>query len=72
MNVIDALKTRHSCRAYTSHPVSKETVLGILEAAIHAPSWANTQPWEIYVAGGEVLERIRHAYLTNHEKKDTR
>jgi nitroreductase len=29
----------------------------------------NTQPWEIYIAGGEVLERIRRAYITNHEKE---
>jgi nitroreductase len=69
MNVIDALKSRHSCRAYRPDPVSKETVLNILEAAIRAPSCANTQPWEIYVAGGEALEKIRRAYLTNREKE---
>ena len=34
----------------------------ILEPALHAPSWANTQPWEIFVAAGEPLERLRKAY----------
>ena len=68
MNIIDALNSRYCCRRYSSDPVSKETVLKILEAAVRAPSWANTQPWEIYVAAGEVLERLRRAYLSNHEK----
>ena len=69
MNVVDALKNRYSCRAFKSHVVQKAKVLNILEAATNAPSWANTQPWEIYVASGEILDRIRQAYLTNHEKK---
>ncbi len=36
-----------------------------MTAALRAPSWANTQPWDIYVAGGEVLNRLREAYLQN-------
>ncbi len=39
-----------------------------MEAALRAPSWANTQPWEIYVAGGEALERIRKAYMERTEQ----
>ncbi len=35
----------------------------ILEAAHRAPSWADTQPWEVYVATGDALERLRHAHL---------
>ena len=65
MNTIDALNSRYCCRAFKPDPVSKETVLKILEAATRAPSWANTQPWEIYVASGEVLERLRQEYLKN-------
>lgn len=65
MNTIDALNSRYCCRAFRPDPVSKETVLKILEAATRAPSWANTQPWEIYVATGEALERLRQAYLKN-------
>jgi nitroreductase len=65
MNTIDALNLRYCCRAFKPDRVSKETVLKLLEAATRAPSWANTQPWEIYVAGGEALERLRQAYLKN-------
>ena len=69
MNTIDALNSRYCCRAFKPDPVSKETVLKILEAATRAPSWANTQPWEIYVATGELLERLRQAYLKNLQEE---
>ncbi len=65
MDVIDALNTRFTVRAFKSDPVDRSTIEKIMEAALRAPSWANTQPWEIYVAGGEVLNRLREAYVTN-------
>lgn len=68
MNTIKALNSRFCCRAFEPKQVSKEKVQRILEAAIRAPSCSNTQPWEIYVASGESLERLRKAYLANHEK----
>ncbi|MCZ7358106.1 MAG: nitroreductase [Candidatus Methanoperedens sp.] len=67
MNVTDALNSRYSTRAFRPDQVDKETILNILEAATRAPSWANTQPWEIFVAGGEVLNRIRGEYLANFQ-----
>jgi len=69
MNIIEAINSRYCCRAFAPEKVSDQQVLRILEAAIRAPSWGNTQPWEIYVATGEPLEHLRKAYLANHEKK---
>jgi len=63
MEVTQALASRHTVRAFLAQPVPRETVAVILEAALRAPSWANTQPWEIYIAGGETLERIREASI---------
>jgi len=68
VNVAEALRSRYTCRAFKPDPVSKETILRILEPALRAPSWANTQPWELFVAGGSVLDRIRQAYLENFRK----
>lgn len=65
MDVIEALNSRFTCRAFKEDPVIRETILKIMEGATRSPSWANTQPWEIFVAGGEVLERIRRAYMEN-------
>ena len=63
MDVIEALKSRHSTRAYKTKCVDRETIMKIIEAANYAPSWANTQPWEVFVAGGEVLDNIRKGCL---------
>jgi len=66
MNVSEALQTRHSCRAFRPDPVGRDALLAVLENALHAPSWANTQPWELFVAGGKVLKEINLAYVENH------
>jgi nitroreductase len=62
MTVLEALNARYTVRAFRPDPVGRDTLEKILEAALRAPSWANTQPWEIYVAGGKVLERLRRSY----------
>lgn len=61
MGVIEAIEARFSCRAFLPRPLDRATILGIMQAALRAPSWANTQPWEVYAATGEPLERIRAA-----------
>ena len=63
MDVREALNARFSCRAFTAEPVTRAQVEAIVAAASRAPSWANTQPWEVFVAAGEALERIRQGYL---------
>ena len=63
MNVIEALNSRYAARAFKPDPVSKETLLKIMTAATRSPSWADTQPWEIFIAGGETLNRLRRSYL---------
>lgn len=68
MNVIDALNSRFTCRAFKPDAVERETVIKILETATHAPSWGNTQPWEIFVADGLVPDKIRQAYMDNFKK----
>lgn len=68
MNVTDALKQRRTVRAFKPNPVDKETILKILEAASRAPSAMNSQPWQVYVAGGEVLEKLRQAYLARFDQ----
>ncbi len=65
MDVVDALNTRFTVRAFKPDPIDRRTLERVMEAAIKSPSWANTQPWEIYVAGGDVLNRLREAYVTN-------
>ena len=69
MNVIEALNSRHSTRAFLPTPVEKEKLTAILEAAVRSPSWANSQPWEVFLATGETLNRIKLAYGEKYAKK---
>ncbi len=59
MDILEALYTRKSIRAYKPDPVPKEIINRILEAATRAPSSMNTQPWQITVLTGKVLDEIR-------------
>jgi nitroreductase len=68
LNILEALQARHSTRAYKPLAVDRETILKILEAANYAPSWANTQPWEFYVAAGKPLAHLRQKYLESYEQ----
>ena len=53
MDVITALQSRKSVRAFLPKTVERETIHAILDAARHAPSGANTQPWKVAVISGE-------------------
>ncbi|WWV69783.1 Coenzyme F420:L-glutamate ligase [Sporomusa ovata DSM 2662] len=65
MNISEALQVRRSCRAFKPDSVDKSILLAVLNEAVRTPSWANSQPWEIFVAGGEVLRVINQTYLEN-------
>lgn len=69
MNVKEALSTRRAYRAFNADLVDRETIMDLLNDAIKTPSWANTQPWEIYAVSGELLKDIRQAYIENSENK---
>jgi nitroreductase len=63
--VFQTLTTRRTIRAFKPDRISRDLLVKVIEPALHAPSWANTQPWEIFVAAGEPLERLRTAYAEN-------
>lgn len=59
MNLIDAIYTRRSVRGYLDKEVPQETLNRIFEIAQQAPSNCNVQPWNVYVASGELKDRLR-------------
>lgn len=63
------LRTRWSCRAFEERPVPAETLERLFTLAQLAPSWCNTQPWQVRVTRGEETTRFREA-LTAHIKED--
>lgn len=63
MDVKEAVQARRSIRAFSAKPIPKEILKEILEQALQAPSWGNTQPWKLTVVVGPILEKIREEYL---------
>jgi nitroreductase len=59
MNIIEAMRTRKSIRAFKPDPVPKDVIEEILEAASRAPSRENSQAWEVAVVTGEPLARMK-------------
>ena len=67
MEIVDAIRQRRSIRAFKTAPVPKEVLREMMELALRAPSWANTQPWEFAIVSGRELEEIRKAFVEKAE-----
>ena len=63
MEIVEAIKARKSIRAFLPKPVPREVLEEVLEMATRSPSWANTQPWEVTVIGGRVMEQVKEALV---------
>ena len=56
--VLEVIKSRRSVRSYKPEQIKQEELDAIIEAAIHAPSGHNTQPWHFTVVQDPAV--IRH------------
>ena len=68
MNVSEALEARRSVRYFEDREVPEETLRAIVKDAQWAPSWANAQPWKVYIATGNLAKRIREMHLQNAQR----
>lgn len=68
MDIVEAIRQRRSIRAFKPAPVSQEILREIMELALRAPSWGNTQPWEFAIVGGSKLEEIRQDFIATAEE----
>lgn len=67
MEMLEALRARHSIRHYDGSPVDADTVLRLIDVATLAPSAQNSQPWHFHVAMGDSrLEVAETMALTTH------
>jgi nitroreductase len=58
MEMLEAMRARHSTRVYDGTPVDVDTVLRLVEAATLAPSAHNSQPWHFHVAMGDARHDV--------------
>lgn len=54
---------RRSVRGFLPQPVPRDVLEEVLELAQHAPSNCNVQPWRVYIASGDTLEKLRAALV---------
>jgi nitroreductase len=69
MELQEALRTRRSIRAFKPDPVPRDLITEVLDAARWAPSWGNTQPWELVVVGPKAAARLTAALVKAFEEK---
>ena len=50
------IRERRSIRRFQEKDIPEEVLTDVLEAARWAPSWANTQPWEIVVVKDQTIK----------------
>ena len=64
VTVDEAIRQRHSTRAYLDKPVDRQVIEQILATARWAPSGVNTQPWQVCVVEGETKQQLGDAIIT--------
>jgi nitroreductase len=47
--LIEVIKSRRSIRSYESKPIPRDILLALIDAANHAPSGMNAQPWRFVI-----------------------
>jgi nitroreductase len=62
MDLTEAILSRKSIRAFKPDPIPRKVLEEILESAIRAPSWGNTQPWEFFIVDGGKLQELKEAF----------
>ncbi|HDK38539.1 MAG TPA: nitroreductase [Thiolapillus brandeum] len=63
MDIKQAITGRISTRAYLDKTVSRESIRKILDIARWSPSGVNTQPWQVAVVQGDMLQQLSEAFL---------
>ncbi len=69
MDITEVIQKRQSIRAFKPDPVPRDILNQIAATALRAPSWANTQPWELVVVSGPKLSAIKEAFVTQRGVK---
>jgi len=67
LTVTQAIRQRHSTRAFLDRPVELSTIQTILDTARFAPSGVNTQPWQVAVVTDETKQQLQNAFLAEFE-----
>jgi len=70
MEFENVIRGRRSIRAYQPEPVPDDTIREIFDAARWAPSWRNTQAWDVWVVTGSALRLYKEEFKAAVERDD--
>lgn len=59
MEFNEVLQNRRSVRCFNDRQISRDTLIDTIKDAQKTPSWANSQPWRVYLATGDTLASIK-------------
>ncbi len=59
MEISEAIRNRRSIRGFKPEPIPRKVMEEMLEDCRWTPSASNTQPWELAVLSGKVLEEFK-------------
>lgn len=65
MTLDEAIYSRRSVRGFLDKPVPQDVLDEIFSLAQRTPSNCNIQPWKVFVASGEVRDRIKEKMVHN-------
>lgn len=57
-SVTEAMNTRHSIRRFDTRPVEQAKLDALFATSLRAPSWKNSQPWQVHVVTGTKRTRL--------------
>jgi len=69
MEFREVVNKRHSVRNFSEKEIPVAVLEDIVRTAERAPSWENSQPWNVYIATGDTLKRIREIWAGKYEAK---
>lgn len=75
MELKEAIKERHSCRAYLPNPISDDTIKQIVDSARLAPSSKNAQEWKFVCIktdkeSKDIALILQNYYIQNKDNPD--
>jgi nitroreductase len=69
MELDAAIRERRSIRGFLPDPVPRDKITKIVQLAQWAPSWGNTQPWQIVVADGAKARELARTFVEAGSKR---
>jgi nitroreductase len=69
MDLIEAIRTRSSVRAFNDEPVPRQLLEEVLSDASRAPSAINMQPWEVHMVLGQERKRLSRRLLRSFKER---